>query len=153
MFKDVLRLQFDIGLALGELGAGLALSRSVDHYCPQGSGAQPVMTIPGFTAPERSMAYMARFLNRNGFDAHSWGLGANRGPIETDFATQVEQLAHQMADRVQALCNQHGRGVALIGHSLGGGLRTRTGTPPDPVDRPGHYPGCPDLSPGKSAQT
>lgn len=120
MWKDVLRLQCDIGLALSELGVGLALSRTIDRRCPRGNSSPPVVMIPGFTAPEQSMNYMARFLNRNGFDARSWGLGANRGPIDTDFATHVKQLAGELVEPVQALADQHGRGVALIGHSLGG---------------------------------
>lgn len=120
MWKDVLRLQFDIGLALSELGLSLAMSRFVDRLCVQGDGARPVMTIPGFTAPEQSMAYLARFLNRNGFAAQGWGLGPNRGPIDTDFDTHVEQLARHLEPGVQALADRHGHGVALIGHSLGG---------------------------------
>jgi pimeloyl-ACP methyl ester carboxylesterase len=120
MWKDVLRLQLDIGLALTELGCGLALARTLDRACAQGSGAQPVISIPGFTAPERSLAYLTRFLNRNGYDAHSWGLGVNSGPTARGFTAHVDELASGLRHRVQTLADRNGRGVALIGHSLGG---------------------------------
>lgn len=80
MLKDALRLQVDMGLTLTELGIGMALSKRLDRCCAQGDGAQPVILIPGFNASENSLGYLARFLNRNGFDAHPWGLGVNVVP-------------------------------------------------------------------------
>ncbi|PLW70262.1 esterase/lipase family protein [Pseudohalioglobus lutimaris] len=120
MLKDALRLQLDMGLTLTELGAGLAMSNALDRCCAQGDGAQPVMLIPGFNAPENSMGHLTRFLNRNGFDAHAWGLGVNEGPSEAGFDAYVAQLADKLRHHVKILANRHGRGVALIGHSLGG---------------------------------
>ena len=120
MLKDVLRLQLDMGLTMTELGWGLAMSRSLDRVCAKGDGAQPVMLIPGFSAPENSLGNLGRFLNRNGFDAHGWGLGVNTGPKSEDFDAHIEQLAEKLRPHVRILANRHDRGVALIGHSLGG---------------------------------
>jgi pimeloyl-ACP methyl ester carboxylesterase len=120
MLKDLLRLQLDMGLTMTELGWGLTMSRSLDRICTKGDGAQPVMLIPGFNAPENTLGNLARFLNRNGFDAQPWGLGVNAGPRKEGFDAHVEHLANKLRHRVQALANRHSRGVALIGHSLGG---------------------------------
>lgn len=120
MLKDVLRLQLDMGLTMTELGLGLTMSRSLDRVCAKGNGAQPVMLIPGFMASANSLSHLTRFLNRNGFDAHGWGLGKNLGPKTEGFATHLEKLAGALRYRVQTLADRHGRGVALIGHSLGG---------------------------------
>jgi pimeloyl-ACP methyl ester carboxylesterase len=120
MLKDVLRLQLDMGLTLAELGWGIASTWSINNICPQGNSSQPVMLIPGFNAPERSLGHLTRFLNRNGFDAHGWGLGANSGPTAAGFDAHVKQLANSLRPRIRMLANRHGRGVALIGHSLGG---------------------------------
>ena len=120
MLRDMLRLQLDIGLTLAELGWGLVASGSLDRLCAQGDGAQPVILIPGFGAPENTLGGLRRFLNRNGFDAHGWGLGVNKGPGAEGFDAHVEQLAMRLRHRIKTLANRHGQGVALIGHSLGG---------------------------------
>lgn len=121
MLRDVLRLQIDLGLTIAELGWNMAMPRStINSICKQGDGAQPVILIPGFNAPERSLGHLTRFLNQNGFDAHGWGLGTNSGPSATGFDIHIEELAEQLRPRVRALADLHGRGVALVGHSLGG---------------------------------
>ena len=120
MIKDALRLQFDMGLSLAEYGWSLATSRTIDHHSKQGNGARPVMLIPGFYAPENSLGHLARFLNRNGFDAHGWGLGTNIGPTADGFKVYIEDVAESLLPKVRELTNKHGCGVSLIGHSLGG---------------------------------
>jgi hypothetical protein len=49
---------------------------------PRGNG-QLVVDVPGFLAPEASMAPLRWFLRSKGHDAQSWGLGTNRGDPES----------------------------------------------------------------------
>ena len=78
------------------------------------------MLIPGFNAPENSLWFLSRFLNRNGFQADGWGLGANAGPTAAGFEAHIEELTRTLRPKIQELSDRYGRGVALIGHSLGG---------------------------------
>lgn len=78
---------------------------------PRGDGG-PVVDIPGWRAPEASMAPLRRYLRWLGHDARTWGLGTNRGDPEGD--------ATLMAERVAALAERSGQAVALVGWSLGG---------------------------------
>ena len=75
----------------------------------EGSAA---MLIPGWKAPEASMAPLRLFLKRRGCDARHWGLGTNQGDPEAD--------SEKLLDTVTEFARQHGSPVALIGWSLGG---------------------------------
>ncbi len=75
----------------------------------RGTGA---ILIPGWKAPEASMAPMRLFLKRRGCDARHWGLGTNQGDPERD----SERLLATVTDFVR----EHGAPVALVGWSLGG---------------------------------
>jgi dienelactone hydrolase len=83
---------------------GLALA-------PRGDGG-PVVLVPGWRAPEASMAPLRSYLRFLGHDAHHWGLGTNHGNPARDGA--------RLARRVRELAAEHGRPVALVGWSLGG---------------------------------
>ncbi len=77
---------------------------------PRGRG-QRVIDVPGWKAPEVSMAPMRLFLRALGYDARSWGLGVNQGDPERD--------CELLAGRVEAASRDDGP-VALVGWSLGG---------------------------------
>ena len=94
---------------------------------PRGDGG-PVIDIPGWKAPEASMAPLRAYLRAVGHDAHGWGLGVNTGHPERD--TEI------LADQVAARHEQTGRKVALVGWSLGGVIARETArTLPHAVSR------------------
>ncbi len=97
--------------------ARLGLAAPALRGLPRGDGG-PVLLIPGWKAPEATMAPLRRYLTWLGHDARHWGLGRNRGRPEADTA--------RMADRVAALATERGRPVALIGWSLGGNIARET---------------------------
>jgi pimeloyl-ACP methyl ester carboxylesterase len=110
-----------IGL-LRECASGLELLRlgwrsQQLRRMPSGDGA-PVIVIPGWQAPEATMAPLRRFLRRKNYAAEHWGLGVNRGDPEGD--------SERLATRVEALAARHGRSVALVGWSLGGVVARET---------------------------
>jgi surfactin synthase thioesterase subunit len=77
-----------------------------------------VIDIPGWKAPEASMAPLRAYLRLVGHDAHGWGLGVNTGAPERD--------SEILAEKVAALHQQTGRKVALVGWSLGGVIARET---------------------------
>jgi len=101
---------------LAELGAGIQVSRLLAGAprllrSPRGDGSR-VIDLPGWQAPEETGAPIRAFLNRLGYEAHGWGLGANRD--------NPRHSAAALGARVRELAEQDGRPVALIGWSLGG---------------------------------
>lgn len=78
---------------------------------PRGDGS-PVVDIPGWRAPESSMAPLRAYLRRLGYQARTWGLGTNMGDPQGD--------ARRMAESIAALSERAGSPVALVGWSLGG---------------------------------
>jgi pimeloyl-ACP methyl ester carboxylesterase len=78
---------------------------------PRGDGSA-VIDLPGWQAPEDTGAPIRAFLRWLGYDAHGWGLGANRGDPRAS-ATRLERLVHELTDTTS-------RPVALVGWSLGG---------------------------------
>ena len=101
--------------ALMEIGALMALRRRLLDLVPQGDG-HPVMLIPGFTATDRAMAYLRRFLDDCGYVASGWEQGRNLG-VSRD---RLDALVR----RVRALVDDSGRQVSLVGWS-GGGMYAR----------------------------
>lgn len=94
---------------------------------PRGDGG-PVIDIPGWKAPEASMAPLRAYLRSVGHDAHGWGQGVNAGHPERDTAILAEKVATRH--------EQTGRKVALIGWSLGGVIARETArTVPHAVSR------------------
>ncbi|MEZ5115095.1 MAG: alpha/beta fold hydrolase [Candidatus Nanopelagicales bacterium] len=78
---------------------------------PRGDGAA-VVDVPGWKAPEASMAPLRGYLRALGHDARGWGLGTNTGDPERD--------APVLAAQVERVADETGRPVALVGWSLGG---------------------------------
>lgn len=78
---------------------------------PRGDG-RVVIDVPGWRAPEQSMAPLRWYLRRLGHAARPWGLGTNEGDPERD------------AERLEAIVREEvattGEPVALVGWSLGG---------------------------------
>jgi alpha/beta superfamily hydrolase len=84
---------------------------------PRGDGG-PVIDVPGWKAPEASMAPLRTYLRAVGHDAQGWGLGVNHGTPERD--------SEILAERVTTRHEQTGRKVALVGWSLGGVIARET---------------------------
>jgi pimeloyl-ACP methyl ester carboxylesterase len=75
---------------------------------------QPVLLVPGLLAGDASLARLAGWLRRMGYDARRAGLVVNADCTERT-TTWLEQRTEQLADR-------SGRRVAVVGHSRGGQL-------------------------------
>jgi pimeloyl-ACP methyl ester carboxylesterase len=97
------RATADYGLYL----ATLPLLRAL----PAGDG-QPVLVLPGLLTDDISTRPLRRTLRGLGHHAHGWRLGRNIGPTAS--------AVTGMRDRLDALCQRHGRPVTLVGWSLGG---------------------------------
>jgi pimeloyl-ACP methyl ester carboxylesterase len=78
---------------------------------PQGDG-HPVLLLPGFMADEKSLFVLKAFLQRKGYDVHTWGLGRNLG-FRSRHASALPQ-------KIRYLHHVTGRRVSLVGWSLGG---------------------------------
>ena len=79
--------------------------------CPRGDG-HPVLVLPGFTAGDWSTKPLRLFLEGLGYKAYGWEQGTNTGPSA--------ELMLAMEERLDALYQQHGCKVSLVGWSLGG---------------------------------
>jgi len=102
-------------LLLAEARMGLDLARGLlasTAALPKGSG--PVLVVPGFKASDVETLLLRRRLRALGYTVHGWGLGRNHG--------KTGKLLPALIARVQALQEQHGRPVKLVGWSLGGVL-------------------------------
>jgi pimeloyl-ACP methyl ester carboxylesterase len=77
---------------------------------PRGDG-RPVLLLPGFLAGDYTLATMALWLRRIGYRPHGAGFLANVDCSERALRT-IER-------RAEALAEQSGRRIALIGHSRG----------------------------------
>ena len=76
-----------------------------------GDGRQ-VLLIPGLMASEQRMEWMRHILTAAGFAVHDWGMGRNFGP-RPDSLEKIDA-------RVDAIRQQSGAPVTLVGWSLGG---------------------------------
>lgn len=78
---------------------------------PRGDGS-PVLVLPGLSASDVSTRPLRTYLKAQGYAAHGWKLGQNRGP-----RPGVEDA---MEARLSELSQRYQRKVSLIGWSLGG---------------------------------
>ncbi|HSG88241.1 MAG TPA: alpha/beta fold hydrolase [Pseudomonadales bacterium] len=100
--------------AAGEF-ASLLPAAPLLNRAPRGDGHH-VVVLPGFTASDASTVPLRRFLERQGWVAHGWGLGRNLG-----FAA----LVHQLDDFLAHALERAGGPVSLVGWSLGGVMARR----------------------------
>jgi pimeloyl-ACP methyl ester carboxylesterase len=136
MLNDFLRIQADLLAARVELGLSLSGSFLLDRAAPSGGGNRPVVTIPGFLASETTLSRLARFLNRHGFEAESWGMGRNLGPQGNSWKELLDQMKSEVGGTIRRLADEHAAPVALIGQSLGGVYaRELAAHMPDEIDR------------------
>ncbi len=80
---------------------------------PRGRG-QRVLVLPGYGASDGSTAILRAYVRYLGYRPHGWGLGRNGG--------DVENLLPRVVARLEGLARDEGRGISLIGWSLGGVL-------------------------------
>jgi pimeloyl-ACP methyl ester carboxylesterase len=78
---------------------------------PRGDG-HPVLLLPGFMAGESTLIALKLFLQKKGYDVHTWGLGRNVG-----FRAKH---ANALPQKIRYLHHITGRKVSLVGWSLGG---------------------------------
>ena len=78
---------------------------------PRGDG-RPVLLLPGFLAGDQTLAVLAAWLCRLGYQPRTCGFVAN--------VDCPDRAAARVERRVRALHRTSGRRVALIGHSRGG---------------------------------
>src|SRR3954469_24472021 len=76
------------------------------------AGSQPVMLIPGFLAGDDSLGLMARWLRRSGHHTSKAGMRANVNCSEAAY--------ERLLERLEALADERGERVAIIGQSRGG---------------------------------
>jgi pimeloyl-ACP methyl ester carboxylesterase len=93
------------------LPARLLLDAPALARAPRGDGG-PVVDVPGWRAPELTMAPLRGYLRWLGYDARGWGGGTNLGDPRAS--------ARTLAERVREVHAETGRRVALVGWSLGG---------------------------------
>ncbi|MCB1679063.1 MAG: alpha/beta fold hydrolase [Halioglobus sp.] len=98
--------------AVVELVALKFSRRRLYQVAPEGDG-HPVMVLPGFMGGDGYNLSLRRFLSRLGYPAHGWGMGRNLGPRDGAVLEALER-------RVDAMCEQYGAKISLVGHSLGG---------------------------------
>ena len=79
----------------------------------RGSG-EPVLVLPGYRTSDSSTFVLRSYLRWLGYQALVWGLGRNDG--------NAWSLLPKIKARVEALADQTGARVALVGWSLGGYL-------------------------------
>ena len=89
----------------------LVLAGRFLNRAPRGDG-HPVMVLPGFLGSDGYTASLRRYLTRQGYAVHGWGLGRNLGPRE--------RVLEELLERIGFLVKRYDSPVSLIGHSLGG---------------------------------
>ncbi|MEM9013570.1 MAG: alpha/beta fold hydrolase [Pseudomonadota bacterium] len=98
--------------ALGELPL-LPAAEFVLKLAPKGDG-HPVIVCPGFLTGDGSTGLLRRFLRSKNYRVYGWNLGRNLGPGETG------EKFEQLAAHVEAVTDEYGEPVSLVGWSLGG---------------------------------
>lgn len=78
---------------------------------PRGDG-HPVLLLPGFMASDATLFVLKAFLQKKGYDVHTWGFGRNVG-FRSKLTTALPQ-------KIRYLHHTTGKKVSLVGWSLGG---------------------------------
>lgn len=134
--KDMLRLQTDIAVTAGEVVLSRLTRKRLLRKAPRGNGL-PVLLLPGYMAGDDSMSWLRNILSDAGFDAHTWGLGQNKGFQDDPGLEHVDAMAENIIEQVRRISQENGgRKVALVGQSLGGLYSRETAARyPDEIDR------------------
>ncbi|MFD1611746.1 esterase/lipase family protein [Sphingomonas tabacisoli] len=98
--------------ALGELGA-LPWFAPLLLSAPRGDG-HPVLVLPGFVTTDASTTLIRRYLELLGYTPFGWELGRNLGP------KAIGRQGEKLIERLDAIYEETGRKVSIIGWSLGG---------------------------------
>lgn len=93
--------------------AELMLAQDQLRAAPKGDG-RPVLLLPGLFNSDRSNFVMRGFLEKLGYRAFGWELGRNFG------VRVVGPEAERLIERIEAIRDETGEKVTLIGVSLGG---------------------------------
>ena len=80
---------------------------------PKGDG-HPVLVLPGFVTSDTSTTVLRRFLKQLGYKTYGWELGRNLGP------RAIGREGERLIARLQAIHDETGEKVSLVGWSLGG---------------------------------
>lgn len=96
--------------ALGEF-ASLPATLPLLWDAPRGDG-HPVLLLPGFMASDATLFVLKAFLQKKGYDVHTWGFGRNVG-FRSKLTTALPQ-------KIRYLHHTTGKKVSLVGWSLGG---------------------------------
>jgi triacylglycerol lipase len=122
------RLAMMVEWPRGAMNVGaLALSGARLKDAPRGDG-RPVLLLPGLVNGDFSNIAMRNFLRRLGYRVFGWRLGPNLG------VRAVGQDAERLIARVEAIREETGEKVTLVGMSLGGIMaRLVAGRRPDLV--------------------
>ena len=94
-----------------EFAAFVAFAAPLIVGSPRGDG-HPVLILPGLGGGDTSTRPMRWFLDRLGYRTYGWGMGRNTGLSRRGSA--------QLRDRLDAVADEHGQRVSLVGWSLGG---------------------------------
>lgn len=93
--------------------ASLVPARGALAAAPRGDG-RPVMLLPGLGNGDRSNVILRRYLGSLGYHCVGWGLGRNLG------ARAIGADGSRLLRRIEALREEAGAPVTLVGVSLGG---------------------------------
>lgn len=93
--------------------ASLASSRAMLASAPPGDG-RPIMLLPGLVNDDLSNVFLRRYLDSLGYRCVGWGLGRNLG------ARAIGADGAKLLRRIEALRDEAGEPITLIGVSLGG---------------------------------
>jgi hypothetical protein len=85
---------------------------------PRGDG-RPVMLLPGYGTDEAAMRPLGKYLVYLGYDVYDWGLGRNRGRVDS-YTQSIGARTRQLHDDLG------GVPLTLIGWSLGGVIARET---------------------------
>ena len=120
MLTDLFKLQLDFVGAQAELAASSLYSAMWSSRAPVAARKSPVLALPGFMGSDASMSRLTRYLQKQGFEALTWGLGRNRGLHDKEWNENLDSLEKKLADKIKALADETSEPVSLVGHSLGG---------------------------------
>lgn len=136
MLADAAKLLGDLGGSGIEQLVNRAAAWPLHAIAPTTTRHQPVISLPGYMASDRSLERLNRFLRLQGFNAQPWPLGTNSGPGKISWNRHFDRVARQLTGQIRRLSDKSSCAVSLVGHSLGGiYARELAARLPDEIDR------------------